>query len=408
MSTTPRLPIGELHAVLDEIGAVDPIYLSTVEKQEAMVELARVRARLDAAQLRLLAASDDVADATGARSTATWLADETRDAHGAVRQLEALAAALDERWVHVRDALGAGAVNLAQTRVIVEALDALPKDLGEDLLAKAEAFLVGQAAALGPRQLRVLGGRVLEHVAPEIADEAEYRRLLAHERRAEAATKLFFRPRGDGSSDVNARVPDHVANRLRTYLDGYASPRNTRLGEVDDLPLSRRRGEAFCAMLENLPTSGLPRQGGTATSVTVTIDLATLLRELGDVGVATTSTGDRITADQARRMACTAGILPFVMGGKSVIHDQGRAKRLFSDALRVALNLLFPECTSVGCSIAAAWCEAHHKVPWSRGGKTRLEDGTLLCPFHHHRAAHDPGWITCHHPNGTTTFTRRE
>ena len=35
-----------------------------------------------------------------------------------------------------------------------------------------------------------------------------------------------------------------------------------------------------------------------------------------------------------------------------------------------------------------------------------LADGKLLCPFHHHRA-HDPGWDTYHHPNGSTTFHRR-
>ena len=99
--------------------------------------------------------------------------------------------------------------------------------------------------------------------------------------------------------------------------------------------------------------------------------------------------------------------MPFVMSGKSVIHDQGRAKRLFEDALRIALNLLYPECTTVGCSIPASWCEAHHKTPWSKGGKTRLEDGTLLCPFHHHRA-HDPAWNTTYHHDGTTSFTRRQ
>ena len=172
-------------------------------------------------------------------------------------------------------------------------------------------------------------------------------------------------------------------------------------------PLSRRRGEAFCAFLENLPASGLPRQGGTATTITVTIDWKTLLADLGTAGVAVTSTGDKITADQARRLACQAWIMPFVMSGKSVIHDQGRAKRLFEDALRIALNLLYPECTAVGCSIPASWCEAHHKVPWSKGGKTRLEDGTLLCPFHHHRA-HDPAWNTTYHHDGTTSFTRRQ
>ena len=123
--------------------------------------------------------------------------------------------------------------------------------------------------------------------------------------------------------------------------------------------------------------------------------------------MAITSTGDRLTADQARRLACSAAIMPFVMGGKSVIHDQGRARRLFSDSLRTALNLLYPECTADDCSIPAAWTEAHHKVPWCKGGRTRLEDGTFLCPFHHRRA-HDPAWNVTYHHDGTTSFTRRQ
>jgi hypothetical protein len=285
-------------------------------------------------------------------------------------------------------------------------VDALPKDLDSDLREKAETHLVAEAGRWGPMELARLGARVLEAVAPEQADEAEYQKLLAHERRSRAATKLSFHPRGDGSTDVKARVPDHVANRLETVLDGYTSPRSNKLGEVDGLPLSRRRGIAFCTLLENLLASGLPRQGGTATVVSVIIDWETLRRDVGEAGMAITSTGDTITADEARRLACQAGIMPFVMSGKSVVRDPGRAKRLFSDALRAALNLLYPECTADGCDIPAAWCEAHHQTPWSRGGKTRLEDGTLLCPFHHHRA-HDPGWRTLHHPNGTTTFHRR-
>ena len=72
-------------------------------------------------------------------------------------------------------------MNLAQARVIVEALDALPDDLGDDLVVKAEAYLVEQAAVFGPRELRHLGRGVLEHLAPEVADEAEYQRLLAEE-----------------------------------------------------------------------------------------------------------------------------------------------------------------------------------------------------------------------------------
>ena len=58
------------------------------------------------------------------------------------------------------------------------------------------------------------------------------------------------------------------------------------------------------------------------------------------------------------------------------------------------MNLRDKTCTTIGCTMPAEFCEAHHKTPWSQGGKTNLADGKLLCPFHHHRA-HDPGW---HHP----------
>ena len=283
-------------------------------------------------------------------------------------------------------------------------METLPEDLGDDLVVKAEAYLVEQAASFGPRELRHLGRGVLEHLAPEIADEAEHQRLIAEETRAQAATRLSFQPRGDGSTDLHARLPDHVANRLRTYLDAYTSPRRTPLGEVDQLPVARRRGEAFAAFLENLPDTGLPTHGGTTTSVMVTLDLDTLLT---GIGVATTSTGDRVTAEQARRLACQARIIPVVLGRKGEVLDLGRSARLFSPAQRKAMAIRDRECTTDGCSIPAAWCEAHHwRQPWSQGGRTDLADGKLLCSFHHHRA-HDPAWQTHHQPNGATTFHRR-
>ena len=65
------------------------------------------------------------------------------------------------------------------------------------------------------------------------------------------------------------------------------------------------------------------------------------------------------------------------------------------------------ECTADGCSIPAAWCEAHHhQAALGEWRPHRPADGKLLCSFHHHRA-HDPGWQTHHHANGSTTFHRR-
>ncbi len=340
MSTTYAEPLDRLDGVLDELAAISPEFRTSGERQELLLRVARAKARLVAQELRVLAASEDIAVETGDRTTATWLAHQTRDNHGTVRRQAALAASLGSTWNQTADALGAGDLNVAQARVIVDALDVLPDELGDDLVVKAEAYLVEQARVFGPRELRHLGSGVLEHLAPEVADEAEYQRLVAEETRAQAATRLDLRPRCDGSTDLHARVPDHVANRLRTYLDAYTSPRRTPLGEVDELPTARRRAEAFVAFLENLPDTGLPVHGGTTTSVMVTLDLDTLLT---GIGVATTSTGDRITAEPARRRA-------------------GRGIRRSRPKPRAAAN--------------------------------------------RHRA-HDPAWRVHHHPNGATTFHRR-
>jgi hypothetical protein len=404
MSSTYAEPLDLVERGLDELASIGPEFRTRGERRDFLLRVARAKARLAAEELRVLAASDDIAEETGDRSTAAWLATQTRDNHGTVRRQAALAASLTSKWNRTADALGAGEINLAQAKVVVEALEALPDDLGDDLVVKAEAYLVEQAESFGPRELRGLGRGVLEHLAPEVADDAEYQQLLAEERRAETASRLSLTPRGDGSTDLHARVPNHVANRLRTYLDAYTAPRRMPLGEVDQLPVARRRGEAFVAFLENLPDTGLPAQGGTTTSVMVTLDLDTLLT---GIGLATTSTGDRVTAEQARRLACQARIIPVVLGRKREVLDLGRSARLFSPAQRKAMAIRDRECTAEGCSIPAAWCEAHHwRQPWASGGRTDLADGKLLCSFHHHRA-HDPAWQVHHHPNGSTTFHRR-
>jgi hypothetical protein len=125
------------------------------------------------------------------------------------------------------------------------------------------------------------------------------------------------------------------------------------------------------------------------------------------LGAAELSTGGRISAHEARRLACTAGVLPAVLGGASDVLDLGRSRRLFSPAQRKALGIRDRACRAEGCDIPAAWCEAHHAAqPWAGGGRTDLADGVLLCPFHHHRA-HDPVWDASRLPNGDVRYVRR-
>ena len=134
--------------------------------------------------------------------------------------------------------------------------------------------------------------------------------------------------------------------------------------------------------------------------------LEQLTADLDHAGVCTLDTGGRITAAEARRLACTAGIIPVVLGGNSQPLDVGRKRRLHTESMRLAMGVRDGGCTARGCETPPGLCHAHHNTPWSHGGHTGVEDGRLLCP-HHHRRIHDPQYETQQLPGGKVSFHRR-
>ena len=127
---------------------------------------------------------------------------------------------------------------------------------------------------------------------------------------------------------------------------------------------------------------------------------------MGGLAAASLDTGARISAGQARRLACEAGIIPAVLGGRSELLDLGRTRRFHSKAQRIAIGLRDGGCTAEGCDLPPAACHVHHDQPWSQGGVTDIETGRLLC-HRHHRVIHDQRYETTRHPGGTVSFHRR-
>lgn len=169
-----------------------------------------------ALKLRLMACSDDVALDEGARDIAALLTHQTRTDHGANRRELALAEALEQRWTQVAAALALGEVNVAQAQVISHALDELPANtLPAEVIRDAEAHLVARAAEFGPRELRHLGRRILDTVAPEIGEAYEAEQLAKEERRAERRTSLVCKRLGDGTTRI-------TINRVRRGRDPAA------------------------------------------------------------------------------------------------------------------------------------------------------------------------------------------
>ncbi len=345
------------------------------DKRAALLRLTRLEAQLAALKLRVMAVADDVAwprvlvtwrrwspttpVATAVRTVATW--------HSPLRLTGA-----GGRWA---GRSGQGEVNLAQARVITHALEELPTEkVSADDLTRAEDYLVEQAAHFGPRELRVLGRRVLEMVAPEIAEQHEAEQLAEEERRAWRSTSLVSMRRGDGTTRFTINVPDTVATRLHTYLEAFTSPRHQGLqgvAEGDRITVeTQARPGVLCADGGHRPrtTAGPRRRRHHAHRDCLHRAAAK------ELGTAELGPADKLTAGEVRRLACTAKIIPAVLGGKSEVLDLGRSSRLFKPAQRKAMIIRDRECRAEGCTIPAAWCEAHHwGRPWAKGGRTDLE-----------------------------------
>jgi hypothetical protein len=306
----------------------------------------------------------------------------------------------------------------SRARVIVQAVEAIPtkvrtpdgevRAVDRALRQKARDHLLVAATEHDAKALRRLGKRILDVVAPELGEAQEAAALAAEEARAHAAAELFLIDDGAGRCHGRFTVPSHVGAMLRRHLLALANPARHTEEELKDVtgewkPLHRRLGEALIEYVERYPADRTPQTAGVNATIVVTMRLEQLL---GENTTALLDDGTRMSAGQARRLACEAGIIPVVLGSKSQPLDLGRAARLHTKAQRMALGLRDGGCTAKGCETTASGCHAHHDHPWSRRGPTDLANGRLLCP-RHHRLAHDAAYAMTVHSDNQVTFTRR-
>jgi hypothetical protein len=129
-----------------------------------------------------------------------------------------------------------------------------------------------------------------------------------------------------------------------------------------------------------LKAADQPMIGGVPASVIVTVPLQDLLAE---AGVAETSDGTMLTADQLLRIADEAEIWPTIISHNNVPLALGRTQRLASRGQTMALIARDFGCSFPGCTHPASWCDRHHIKDWILGGLTDLNNLTLLCRYHH-------------------------
>ncbi|MGA4727612.1 DUF222 domain-containing protein [Micromonospora taraxaci] len=359
----------------------------------------RLQQRLAAVTLTLVREIDGrgTARAQGASTTTVWLRERLRMTVPAARRLVDLATALDTGNPQIRQALADGVINLDQARVIADTATTVQSTADTETADKAVGVLVEWAGQFDPTLLRRMSTRILDHVAPDLADAAAAAALAAEDARATRDRHLTISEQTDGRLRLTGTLDAETAALLRAAIDPLSAP----TGPDDTRCPGQRRHDALTDVCRlALRTGELPDNGGDPAQIVVTTGYDTLTRQLNagalDIGL-------QLTPDTVRRLACDATILPAVLGSAGQVLDVGRQRRLITGPLRRALVLRDGGCAFPGCDRPPRWCAAHHIHHWADGGPTNLTNAVLLCG-HHHRHIHHTEWTVRLGDNGRPEF----
>lgn len=390
-------------AKLDDVGdaatlrlwsATDTDLIDLVQTTETQIR------RLQAVQTAAVseARRRDLAKTQGATSTTSWLAGVLTVERRHAGQIDKLAAALDVGHDATVAAFAAGSIDVSQARVVAEAVDRLPDELGPQVRDTGEQLMLQWAGEHPANVLAGLGAHLLARLAPDRADQIEADALAkAEARELDRRNSLTDRVDHRGRIRLNGDLDPEAWAVVRAGLEPFAKPAPamdrhgaTTDARQDPRTHGQRQADALLELCRRaLSADDAPTSGGFPAHVAITIDFETLLAQSG---VGLLDTGDTISAAAVRRLACDATIIPVLLGTDGVPLDVGRAIRVFMKELRRAVELRDGGCAFPGCERPMSWCQVHHIVHRLFGGRTSLDNGVLLCRAHH-RLIHRGEWM---------------
>jgi hypothetical protein len=400
--TAPAAVLEAARALVLGAGDRLPAGWTDDELVDGMSAVQRLRGAADALELSMLA-EVDVRELPKKRlhwgSTADWFAHLTGGFRREGRRRVRLARALTSQFRATLAAVRAGETSLAQACVVVDSVQALPGN--PTLRARAEQSLLDQTATLTATELTRAG----RHLAAVVDPDREERNLEAaldrQERAAHLQRFLSVVPDGAGGVRVKGYGSAEDGEVIRAALLPLSKPSPAVDPDDPDCTSERDPRDAGARLWDalvqtaqhSLDTDLPPQSHGTRPRVTVTTSLDDLTRALAETrGVpCPTESGLELSVAAVRRLACDADIIPGVLGAKGQVLDVGRAQRLVTMALWIALILRDQHCAFPGCTRPPSMCHAHHIVHWADGGPTSLANLVLLCG-EHHRVIHHTPW----------------
>ena len=205
---------------------------------------------------------------------------------------------------------------------------------------------------------------------------------------------------------TGAPTAGDVADQLRTTLD-HLTNGNTDDTEPVDVDDADEAGVDHPPVDDPTAVNRMLRQiDARLPEINVLIDLDTLLHGLHDQSICETDNGTPLPVSTIRRLCCDADIIPIVLNGDGIPLDVGRTKRTATPTQRRALRAIHRTCAGPDCTIPFSQTHAHHIHWWHRDtGPTDIDNLLPLCQRCHH-LVHETGWTVTLTSNRTITWTR--
>lgn len=299
-------------------------------------------------------------------------------------------------WLgEVVGAVESGDLSLAAAHAIRSGLGDPTSTVDEQTLERAAARLVAVAPEVPVRRLAA--------DARALRDSLDTAGIAEREEQLRERRYLRITPQNDGMTRVQGLLDPESAAVVVAAFDQVTSPRRGGPRFVDPAAAERSRrivddprstdqlvADAFVDMVR---IAGVADRGTVFAqkrpAVQVHVDLADLEAGTGSAEIEGQTAAVSIAT--ARRIACGSGAIPILFGADGPL-DVGRAQRTFTDRQRVALAARDGGCRWAECDRPPSWTEAHHVDEWERHrGRTDVDNGILLCRFHHLRV-HNLGW----------------
>ncbi|NQX36796.1 HNH endonuclease signature motif containing protein [Herbiconiux sp. VKM Ac-2851] len=142
----------------------------------------------------------------------------------------------------------------------------------------------------------------------------------------------------------------------------------------------------------------MPRINGAIATVNVHMTLDDLLAGRGVGWI--DGIDQPVPASTVEQLRCSSPVASTLFGDRGEVLYHGKAKRLFTAAQNRALAARDGGCVWPSCDRPPSFCETHHANEWVSDdhppGRTDIDNGVLLCHFHHSHLHKSPWKLTMH------------